>query len=95
MTISTVVSLAYVLVGLTLAAVVYHSMSGGWDDAITTRSRDANARMSVETMARWRRDHPARYGVIVGVICLTVTLAWPVALGVLAARVRRARRARR
>lgn len=77
-----VIALVYLVAGLVLGALVFHSLSGGWDDDMA-RSRSVEARTAAEVLSRLRRERPGPYGAMVGVLCLMAVLAWPVAAVVL------------
>jgi hypothetical protein len=84
-------ALAYLVIGLALAALIYHGMNGGLDDAFDDRPcQDCGqphrlsdeARDTVEMLDRIRTLRATDHGrlaiaIVTAITCLMVTLAWP------------------
>lgn len=92
MTVLSWAALTYVVIGLALAALIYHAMSGGLDDAFDdTPCEDCGkphqlsdeARETAHTLDRLRVLRETDRGrlsvaIVTAVMCLAVTLGWPV-----------------
>lgn len=102
-----VLALAYLVVGLALAAGWFHittaprsalvrSLSAKRPDG-THAEPEPEVRGIADSLLGLRRDHPAAFGIILGIICLVVVLLWPLVaaliVGVLV-KIRRARKGR-